>query len=234
MMAQKLLPKFFFINRLIHTHGSVVHEFYEHAHFLVFITLSLSVFTSLLRALALDTLRCSKCVYKISCVLARKRIVTRLQAIWSLIYVSFFCIPLVVFVLSKENKSFPNRQKIQCVRSGTHKRKTISMHNGKRILFKAMTMSESAKSITNERWLYVLVHSTNLWLWCILSIAVALFNFGSRRENAQIKMEHIKKRRKVVERLKRGCAAQKSMWAVCRQLFDYLQQLRFSPSSVHC
>lgn len=131
-----------------HTHGSLVHEFYEHAHFLVFITLSLSVFTSLLRAFALDTLRC--CVYKISCVLARKRIVTRLQAIWSLIYVSFFfVIPLVVFVLPKENKSYPNRQKIQCVRSGTHKRKTISMHNGKRILFKTMTMSKSPKYITN-------------------------------------------------------------------------------------
>lgn len=197
MMAQKVLPKFFLwiaCYKHTHTHGSLVHEFYEHAHFLVFITLSLSVFTSLLRALAaLDSLRC--CVYKISCELARKRIVTRLQAIWSLIYVSFF-----LFHSSRRVRSF---QRKQVISKPTKKFNAYEVvHARGRPLVCTMEKGYCSKrwrwarerEMYNERcWLYVLVHSANLWLWRTRSMAVALFNFGSRRENAQIKMEHIKK-----------------------------------------
>lgn len=124
-----------------------------------------------------------------------------------------------MFVLPNENKLFPkptrkknnNSMRTQVV----HKRKTISMHNGKRILFKMMTRErERKKSITNVDFTVFRVSRSSFSVHPFYGYRVPrlAFNLGTRqfwRENvSEIKMKHIGK---VVERRKRGCGPQKSM-----------------------
>lgn len=166
MMAQKLLPecrKIWIWMSLGRIRCVCVHDC---TNTLIFLFLLLS--HSELRLRYASMLLMCVCVYE---SFARKRIVTRLQAIWSLIYVLFLALRLFHPNKKKKHTNYFQTNTNAQHECGTNKRKTISMHNGKRILFKMMTSENDTVDINAGASLVRPIewNECSCWRWCLIS-----------------------------------------------------------------